>query len=311
MGKKVIKLTEADIRKIVQKVIAEQGMLGAYNQLKAKVAGSDKGKAVQGSDNDLTTLVTLLPNKPSALDQKTHPRKSVLPPTDKIYSIKTANNGDLDFFRFAPGGYFNRHNWVVQTQGGKSRLGTFDVNGKKIYFKKFGVPQNQWYKDEGFTEVIDLGSLSVPAPKKDVPVDKKDTTVKKVKDIGGVRVNPTEDFVKTGRAFVESTMSGELVRKIQQALIDQGYLKIAKATNYFGPKTDAAVRAFQKAKGLKVDGKVGKNTYAALFTQQAEPERKFPEEITNIPSKGLASVTQDIQTPSPITKQGNIQTATY
>lgn len=157
--KKVIRLTEADIGKIVQKVIAEQGIF-AYNQLVSKVAGSNKGKAVQGSDNDLTTLVTLLPNKPSALDQKTHPRKSVLPPIDKIYSIKTANNGDLDFFRFKPGGYFNRHNWVVQTQGGKSRLGTFDVNGKKIYFKKFGVPQNQWYKDEGFTEVIDLGSLS-------------------------------------------------------------------------------------------------------------------------------------------------------
>jgi hypothetical protein len=363
MKKRVIRLTETDIRRIVQKVISEQA------------------QAVQGSNNDLTTLVTLLPNKPSALDQKTHPRKSVLPPTDKIYSIKTANYGDLDFFRFAPGGYYNRHNWVVQTQGGKSRLGTFDVNGKKIYFKKFGVPQNQWYKDEGFTEVIDLGSLSskggsetaydlikpvlpdvlninyagIPNSAKGTfatsivyyiidpktgakrynlfdksgktliakgnwkiennsiyyEPDKKGSETPKANVKGVASDIPTEDSVRTGKSFVTSTMSGELVRKIQQALIDQGYLNITKATTYFGPKTDAAVRKFQEDKGLKVDGKVGKNTYAALFTQEVTPERKFPEEITNIAPKGLANVTQGIQTPSPITRQGNTQTATY
>ena len=146
------------------------------------------------------------------------------------------------------------------------------------------------------------------------PDDKtKEPPTDQVKGIGGVRVAPTEDFVKSGRAFVESTMSGELVRKIQQALINQGYLKISKATNYFGPKTDAAVKDFQKAKGLKVDGKVGVNTYNALFAPAtlAEPERQFPEEITNIKPKGLANVTQGIQTPPQITRQGNIQTANY
>ena len=392
MGKRVIRLTESDIQKIVERVISEQGMMplkykaqGALDKASEFFKNDKTGKAVEGSDNDLTTLVTLLPTKPTALDQKTHPRKGVLPPANKIYSISTSNNGDFDFFQFKPGGYFNTHNWVVQTQGGKSRLGTFDVNGKKIYFKKFGIPQNQWYKDEGFTEVVDLGSLAgksggttaydlikpvlpdvlsvnyagIPGSAKGTfatsivyyiidpktgakrynqfEKDNKTLTAKgtwkiqdnsifyepddktkkpptdSVKGIGGVRVAPTEDFVKTGRAFVESTMSGELVRKIQQALINQGYLKISKATNYFGPKTDAAVRAFQKAKGLKVDGKVGKNTYSALFAPAtpAEPERQFPEEITNIKPKGLANVTQGIQTPPPITRQGNIQTANY
>jgi hypothetical protein len=133
------------------------------------------------------------------------------------------------------------------------------------------------------------------------------------REIGGVRVAPTEDFVKSGRAFVESTMSGEIVRKIQQALISQGFLKITKPTNYFGSKTDAAVRAFQKAKGLKDDGKVGKSTYDALFASPAttEKERQFPEEILNIQPKGLANVTKGIQTPPQITRQGNIQTANY
>jgi peptidoglycan hydrolase-like protein with peptidoglycan-binding domain len=132
------------------------------------------------------------------------------------------------------------------------------------------------------------------------------------REIGGVRVAPTEDFVKSGRAFVESTMSGEIVRKIQQALISQGFLKITKPTNYFGSKTDAAVRAFQKAKGLKVDGKVGKNTYVALFSATTpEADKRVSQEILNIQPKGLANVTQGIQTPPQITRQGNIQPANY
>ena len=130
--------------------------------------------------------------------------------------------------------------------------------------------------------------------------------------IGNVRVAPTEDAIKSGTAFVESTMSGELVKKIQQALISQGFLKITNPTSYFGSKTDAAVRAFQKAKGLKEDGKVGKLTYNVLFsTTTPEADKRVSQEIMNIKPKGLANVTQGIQTPPQITRQGNIQTANY
>ena len=56
---------------------------------------------------------------------------------------------------------------------------------------------------------------------------------------------------------------GEEVKALQQALIDLGYLK-GKADGIFGNQTENAVRAFQSANGLTVDGLAGKKTRAML-----------------------------------------------
>ena len=60
---------------------------------------------------------------------------------------------------------------------------------------------------------------------------------------------------------------GEAVRKLQQALIDQGYLS-GGADGIFGKNTEKAVRSFQKAKGLEADGLAGKKTQSLLFSAQ-------------------------------------------
>ena len=69
-------------------------------------------------------------------------------------------------------------------------------------------------------------------------------------------------------ALQASTLSmgsrGEDVRKLQQALIDLGYLK-GRADGIFGKLTYQAVCNFQTAKKLTVDGLAGKKTQSVLY----------------------------------------------
>lgn len=55
---------------------------------------------------------------------------------------------------------------------------------------------------------------------------------------------------------------------MQERLIYYGYLK-SSADGSFGSKTESAVKAFQKKNGLKVDGKIGADTKAALLSSTA------------------------------------------
>lgn len=55
---------------------------------------------------------------------------------------------------------------------------------------------------------------------------------------------------------------GDAVRTLQQALNAAGARLLVDGD--FGMKTDAAVRGFQRARGLVVDGRAGPKTWAAL-----------------------------------------------
>ena len=56
----------------------------------------------------------------------------------------------------------------------------------------------------------------------------------------------------------------DIVKSIQEALIKKGYLK-GKATGYCGTDTVAAIKAFQKANNLTVDGHAGTKTLQLLL----------------------------------------------
>ena len=75
----------------------------------------------------------------------------------------------------------------------------------------------------------------------------------------------------------KKSSKGPEVRQIQQALIDKGY-SVGKqgADGDFGANTEKAVKEYQKANKLTVDGKVGPLTWAALF-DGSEPEKPKPE----------------------------------
>ncbi|MEM8589103.1 MAG: N-acetylmuramoyl-L-alanine amidase [Pseudomonadota bacterium] len=87
----------------------------------------------------------------------------------------------------------------------------------------------------------------------DVPVDEPDI----VEDVGDA-----DDDTDAVPATLRRGMHGPDVRRLQEKLIGHG-ASIA-VDGAFGPATDTAVRAFQSAKGLDVDGIVGSNTWAAL-----------------------------------------------
>ncbi|MDF2841748.1 MAG: hypothetical protein K0R00_174 [Herbinix sp.] len=57
--------------------------------------------------------------------------------------------------------------------------------------------------------------------------------------------------------------NGSYVEQLQKLLTDLGY-KLGRVDGHFGPKTKAAVLAFQKDYKLKIDGIVGPKTRAAL-----------------------------------------------
>ena len=57
---------------------------------------------------------------------------------------------------------------------------------------------------------------------------------------------------------------GETVRKLQMYLKKRGFFN-GEVNGIFGPRTRAAVIAFQRARGMKPDGVVGVRTLAAML----------------------------------------------
>lgn len=92
---------------------------------------------------------------------------------------------------------------------------------------------------------------------------------------------------------------GEPVRAMQQLLKDRGFYT-GTVDGIYGRGTENAVRAFQKDRGLKVDGKAGANTLAALSAPAGAQTTAAPEQVQ------LPEVT-----PSPLFTEASEAPATY
>ncbi len=120
--------------------------------------------------------------------------------------------------------------------------------------QEYACVQNSWGKRWGkngecyvsWEDVLRMGDIIVLTPPKDHQPDK-----------------PEENVVID--RTLRKGMKGEDVKKLQEALLKLGYdLGKCGADGDFGSATYNAVRAFQKAKGLTVDGIAGKATLGAL-----------------------------------------------
>lgn len=74
---------------------------------------------------------------------------------------------------------------------------------------------------------------------------------------------PNEAAGAPRRRLVYEGMRGSDVREIQTKLRQWGYYRGA-VDGIYGPRTTAAVKLFQRRNGLRVDGAVGPQTWAAL-----------------------------------------------
>ena len=82
--------------------------------------------------------------------------------------------------------------------------------------------------------------------------------------------------------ILKNGSKGDDVKKLQEKLG-------VEAIGTFGPKTEAAVKAWQKANGLKDDGIVGDATWAKLFGKSAPAATVFKEDVV-IPSGGPLNI---------------------
>ena len=69
-------------------------------------------------------------------------------------------------------------------------------------------------------------------------------------------------------------MHGDDVKELQ-TLLDKHGFPCGEIDGVFGPATDKAVKSFQNANGLAVDGKVGEKTWAALRKEPGEPSTDY------------------------------------
>lgn len=84
---------------------------------------------------------------------------------------------------------------------------------------------------------------------------------------------PSLSDVALGKAVLRRGMRGDAVVYVQENLGLSG----SDADGDFGPKTEAVVRQFQKAKGLKkVDGEVGRDTKDAIDAMLMTGEKFRP-----------------------------------
>ena len=92
----------------------------------------------------------------------------------------------------------------------------------------------------------------------------------------------------SGNPVLKIGSSGASVADLQRRLNAAGF-DCGAADGKFGPRTDAAVRSFQRAHGLSVDGVVGNQTWGSLKGSTAAPPPPASSGATGTPTLSLGA----------------------
>ena len=173
------------------------------------------------------------------------PKPTVAVPEESLRSGDTGNDVKTVQKRLKELGYYK------STIDGK--FGRTTVNALKSFqadnnLTADGVAGKKTYEILFSENVLKKGTTPTPVPA----------------DVSG----PAEESSASAMPTLRKNDRGDNVAKLQETLISLGYLD-GNADGNYGDKTVAAVRAFQKANGLTVDGSAGAETQEVLFGGKA------------------------------------------
>jgi len=231
----------------------------------------------------------------------------------RVYMVSLGDSGDdvyelqsrlyeMGYMTVSPTGYFgtDTHDAVLlfQTNNGLTVDGMIGERTREILYSSEAVPNVWMYGDssEGLIpyqeRLRELGYLTSEAD----GINGKETVaaVKRFQERNGLiadgylgpktmKLLMSEDAIPNSLAM---GMRGEDVKSVQRLLKNLKYLTDDMVTGYFGAATNHAVRAFQKANGLTVDGRVGKKTMSVLTSEDAKSAPKDYKMYTGSSSGG-------------------------
>lgn len=133
--------------------------------------------------------------------------------------------------------------------------------------------------------------------------------------IPGVTPGAVPTITPNMKGYHNLTMGakGKDVKKLQQKLIDMGYLPEGSADGAYGRKTFNAVKKFQYYNGLTADGIAGRKTQTNLFENPdivPNPEVTAAPEATPAPETAAPEAMEVLGTPAPEAEEADTEEVT-